>query len=52
MPVSFVPSAVASADTVSLVRALEQPALRPLDLDEVAQVAGVEDELLLVGAPA
>ena len=33
-----------------LVRALEQPALRALDLDEMAKVAGVEDELLLVGA--
>ena len=31
-----------------LVRALEQPALRPLDLDEMAEIAGVEDELLLV----
>ena len=49
MPVSFVPSARRERRDRLAVRALEQAPLRALDLDQVTQVARVEDELLLAG---
>ena len=51
MPVSFVLERARERGDGLAVGALEQPALAALELEQVPEVARVEDELLLVRAP-